>query len=895
MEDKINEVDYRSSMRVQALQKYTHDRFQEEEQHCHQRINHHLNENSNYPGEHMKSQIQNWLEQKLEGYGHCLHHHHDDTALPNENIFSDIHETANGRLFKSRSDETLSQSDNHSGRYRKKEFYESRQEAMQQIRAWQVPSYSKDRSRLKVSDKPPSRGTGNRESEQHVPSRPHMNFDLEPPRQYPVEARVEVKSSNINLGNPPKQHYIDRNAKQEADNHGYMSMGGVQSHAAKFSNVPQPQVYQSQRPVPGYRGPVTHSTPKSKESNLYTMHSGLVRSQTDSVLSRNSPGTPMKQTVQNSAQESSTVGSNSHTYHSSYTGKTDMKPSYSDYQVHQVPRVVNSVKNVIGYTVDTGCKNSSTSDKALPETPKNVNAYSVDTGCKNSSSSDKALPETPKPTFTTFGYDDSLIGSNVLTNIPENQTYSSVHNSVNNVTSQGSNSSHSSRDEQNKTQLTDKSLFSSHNSQGSFGFSPSTQEDPYVEMKSLSPRFHQQTRSSVGLLETDLDYISLSKSHSEDRHLDSRPISRSPMPRSTSETCTALNSRPSPLLTPQQSNRGQLQSPRGQLQSPKGAPRIAPHTFYSSPAQSQTSSFMRTPEKPVPSPKPNFEKTPYPYASVGEVRRERVYTGNLNFKVQPKSSSLSATQNAPENVYTSVKGVQNTKTVNADGHPLISQTYYTQINDRSHVTNSNLASMPLEPRSKTAYQTYLTESQFVANGHDQRESSPNICNNSKEDSSSNPDSGYSSKIYGNRPGSVQAPSCGSTPSSSFSTERGLPSNSNSPYSQYSNTDYEPLPNRQYEDEVQTHVQSWYQRKLQETTQKVYDSWRSERTLGHPQPLPQQAARYPRNGECSDYATINRMHGGRDVHDNGGISVYDSAMPGQQYHIPSTYVMHGSDV
>ena len=88
----------------------------------------------------MPKDLEHWLTDKLASYGHCLNHHHDDSALPPRNLFTDFPHSALGigRLVRSRSDETLSASD-YSGKFRKRDFYASRQAAMQQIRGWELP------------------------------------------------------------------------------------------------------------------------------------------------------------------------------------------------------------------------------------------------------------------------------------------------------------------------------------------------------------------------------------------------------------------------------------------------------------------------------------------------------------------------------------------------------------------------------------------------------------------------------------------------------------------------------------------------------------------------------------------------------------------------------------
>ncbi|KAL4232517.1 Ankyrin repeat domain-containing protein 6 [Mactra antiquata] len=835
IQDHINQVDHKSTMRVQALEKYTHDRFSEEENLCRQRINAKYSEYP--PQDHVKSQIQNWLEQKLEGYGHCLHHHHDDTALPNENIFSEVHETANGRLFKSRSDETLSQSDNHSGRFRKREFYESRQQAMQQIRAWQVPSYSKDRNRIKVTEKQ------NRHNEvpKRSQSRPQLSGEpTDRQRHYPVEPRIEVKN-----------RAPSRSAERpHDDDNTYMTMNGAKKSGNGQQPVyPQPQVYPSNRQTGGgpNHGIVNNSAPKSRESSPYASFNGISRSQTDGNINRN-------------------VSVSSPWQHNTNTASYELKNtnSFSD-------KNLNERKSLTSQTYSP-VKSASSTSFITP-------AY------RNSTSSDHFMPTAPKPTFSTFGYDDSQ--KTAVSNVNSGATPDQEQNVV------------TPRSNEAKTDdLNSQSSLVRQSSQHSYGFTTSGPEE-YVEMKVLSPRLHQRSASSDGLLETDIDRVNVKRSESEDRNL-VRNMTQSPnIPRSTSElhgsfkqnVASSYNSVPkqdsyafsspnpiyssSPYSVQSSQNYQGAVTPKGTVSRQGAGPR------------------QGTGPPPTP-PKPSVRPSPNPYSSVREVQRgnEVKYNGNLNTLTNSNANSGS------EPLYSSVRDVKLNKdsnhnvTVTADVHNSEDIYYHHRA-----VNGLNGQQNQLEPRSKTAYQTYLTETPHYSNENLYRESSPNICNNSKEDSSSNPDSGYSSKIYGNRVNSTTPVSYGSTPSSSFSTDRGLHSNTNSPQSQYSNADYECLPKRQYEDDMQTHVQSWYQRKLQETTQKVYDSWRSERSPGQAMTQQQNSAqktpsvRYFGN---SDYAKIDYTAVSNRLQSNTPMqSSFTST--GSQNHQFATYTMHGSDV
>ncbi|XP_045197652.2 uncharacterized protein LOC123552233 isoform X1 [Mercenaria mercenaria] len=851
MQEQINQVDHRSTMRLQALEKYTQDRFVEEENLCRQRLNERYNEHDNYympNDDHMKSQIQNWLEQKLEGYGHCLHHHHDDSALPNENIFSEVHETANGRLFKSRSDETLSQSDNHSGRFRKREFYESRQQAMQQIRAWQVPSYSKDRSRVKVLEK---QGQTKRSQ-----SRPDLNKVTEQ-RHYPVEPRIQVR-------NRPQSQSVERTVNKPEDNT-YMTMTGTQNNGAigKHSTLPQPQVYPSARKGSGSHGPMGHSTPKSRESSPYASHNGIVRSQTDSGINNNVSNNSLQQTF--GRTESSTEPKRQMSLsEKNLSDRSFMFPDQQQTQTYSVHK---------------------------PET----SSISVNSPYRNSTSSDNFVSSVPKPTFSTFGYEDGQGSRKIPAFSPEQNSADHIDQGQCEMPSSSTpRSNHSGKEEQVSKSFLAPDSFSRQNSQGSYGFTPRNHDDMYVEMKHLTPRLHQRARSSEGILETDIDHVNLSRSQSEERTLELRDTSYTP--NTTRSSSEARNLQSNILHSPNPKSISKQQtgilSPRQQNSFSNGSS----HPVYSSSPYTVQSGTVRSATGPPTLPKPSVQSSSYPYSTVREVKR----VSDVRYNGNTSGANRNINGNVTENAYSTVRDVQTQNisnrnvTVAADVHsPSDIYNSHPMINN----TSSNSKQNQLEPRSKTAYQTYLTENPNFSNENlCHRENSPNICNNSKEDSSSNPDSGYSSKIFGNRANSATPASLGSTPSSSFSTDRGVHSNTNSPQSQYSNTDYECLPKRQYEDEVQNHVQSWYQRKIQETTQKVYDNWRSERSPGKVTPQQQNGGqrlpvRYYGNSDYAkiDYSVVN----GRQQNGQAGIPSYTPS--GQTSHMVSTFVVHGSDV
>ena len=856
MQERIDQVDHRASMRVHALEQYTRERFQEEENLCRQRISQRYQDESDYhvpQNENMKMQIQSWLEQKLEGYGHCLHHHHDDSALPNENIFSDVHETANGRLFRSRSDETLSQSDNHSGKgYRKREFYESRQEAMQQIRAWQVPSYSKDRNKIKILEK-------HRQSElDHKPQyRSHSRQQLSSQQdvsRYPIEPKIEIRNNKTNKENTRVPQYQIHNNEHLGDDSTYVTMnnytrlGAISKPPNTGQEVHDPQ-YQSTK---GSRGPITHSTPKSSDSSPYDSNMGMVRSKTDTRISGNSVNDITR------SQTDTRVSTN--VYNSVYKSETK-----------------SSVPNNVQTPMNTGtCRSvrqlfspGKVQEKDLSYnsaiSPEQTFANTQSSPLRNSTSSDKFGAGVPKPTFTTFGYDDMTDGVTAPANSPEQANGTQNRDtSVPTSSSPRCTGSHSSLEEMVKR----NSIHESHqrqNSQVSTGFIPTAKDDNYMDMSYLSKpgNLHQRSRSSEGLLDDQFEPSNGIRSQSENRTFHSMSNSQSLLSqRPWSESRGNL----------QQSYTDTLQSrPLPQPQVPSS--RTVTHPMYSStPYNSQTAGYTRQTNRPPVAPKPSNNT----YSSIKDMR----YHSNQNSE-----------QCHNVNTYTTVQDVKPKQDINQNFPVKINPLsyYYGQAPATNKMTNYS----QLEPRSKNAYSTYLTGDPQYS-----RENSPNICNNSKEDSSSNPDSGYSSKIYGNR--GATPVSAASTPSSSFSTDRGisLPSNTNSPQSQYSNTDYEGLPKTEYQDEIQNHIQSWYQRKLQETTQKVYDNWRQEKSPGKSRL--NTLSRYPTGNQGnSNYAQIQYVDSRQGVvnipHSSyNGQMGYNGNNPASGFHPPS-YVAHSSDV
>ncbi|XP_076444703.1 uncharacterized protein LOC143282806 [Babylonia areolata] len=165
LQDRIEQLDRRTSQQAHSLDRLTQERLQEERRACQSALEERLvreRHRTQYTVESysqdLQGHLQDWLEQRLASYGHCLDHHHDDSALPPARLFTDVHfgPDGGGRLFRSRSDETLSVSD-YSGKGRKRHFYESRKAAMEQIRGWKVPASASRGANKELSSSPPRR------------------------------------------------------------------------------------------------------------------------------------------------------------------------------------------------------------------------------------------------------------------------------------------------------------------------------------------------------------------------------------------------------------------------------------------------------------------------------------------------------------------------------------------------------------------------------------------------------------------------------------------------------------------------------------------------------------------------------------------------------------------
>ncbi|KAJ8314437.1 hypothetical protein KUTeg_006587 [Tegillarca granosa] len=350
LKERLDQLDHRASQQVHALDKLTRERLQQEEHNCQDRINRRLEEENLHLMKHFnesnKFGVNEWLEAKLASYGHCLDHHHDDTALPSNNIFMDVHVNANGRLFRSRSDETLSQSDNHSGKFRKKDFYESRQAAMQQMRAWQVPQYNnreRERTRQGQIKQTHQYRASPRDISQNERKQMHT-FDLQSPSTVSTG-----QSPNVQSGNDPV----------------YMSKRDYQNQGAIPKRMPHSQTWHNaqefQSPRQRESSTIVHSTPKSRESSPFEMASTrLVKSNTDgsglnrfnqmrqSFPERGSANTNTS-TINQTANLSSSAGQGPQQHEQSSTGGK-VKPPVPAKPTLNTDRSISTPSNCSPYT-----------------------------------------------------------------------------------------------------------------------------------------------------------------------------------------------------------------------------------------------------------------------------------------------------------------------------------------------------------------------------------------------------------------------------------------------------------------------------------------------------------------------------------------------------------------
>lgn len=942
LNNRMYQIDQRTTQQVRELDHRTSQRLTQEEALCQERIRRGLEEERaymehNYQG-NIRMDIQDWLEAKLGSYGHCLDHHHDDTALPSNNIFSEIHQTENGRLFRSRSDETLSQSDNHSGKgFRKKAFYESRQQAMQQIRAWQMPSYSRTnayrvkdsshnvsgphtvtfsnqndvnvRTTTDVHSQNPSREV-TRESVNKNDSRipnggphhlsvnsvPTRQGEVRPPsRNYSPHPRgpspgMQVRGDPVygsfrdypNSAGPPRGSQTLKYNQHPAHSSRLDHMSsprpgtGVPHQSVSDAVYSSPQQYSSQGAVPKripqsqtwhheqYRNmqkrepsPLTHGTPVNKELNSKS----LPRSQTDSsgaVLRSSQPESFRRgEAPRQSVQERGTVSND-------FVRSVESRQSFPE----RGPLNTNSGGNL----------NSSVSSVGAGQGPQ-------DSSRPSSGRSDRPyIP--PKPTFTTFGYDNSKpndrphpsnsVPNSVSDNVPLVSTPRTVSNSEQESPyAHLPNRSRTPHDELDsketysyfaavKTETPKPNEITKSNSG-----KETPKDDMYVSM-SDKPVVRQRTRSSEGLLDSDI-------------------TSAHDMKRSHSSAVPFPNPSNNPLLgdkshfTPHPSQNGKVPN------QPRPNSRPYPNSSVNlSSVEARNSPLPRY--KPEPGPQRGAQ-TESVYVTM-----KGPYGGRQSAIDFDRKGGPYRNYGNRENPYASVRDVSSFRYGNSSSKPGVSyhSTYnvntVTQGQYSLSKSESNLVDKDSDNEGgfTTPRRTVLNASPAVhpsANSPKAVSNYPNAYN--KEDSSSNPDSGYSSKIFGTRAANGNPPSNSCTPSSSFSTDidhsLSTSSNNHSPHPAATHSDYEQIQDVahvfNHGQNLQNRVEGWYQQKLKEAAVRLqegpytdgpkdhnfnpqgYNPQNMNRNFQHPNP---QYKGYPPNQMYNNYRNLPSYIRGSDV-------------------------------
>ncbi|XP_078338519.1 uncharacterized protein LOC111103489 isoform X4 [Crassostrea virginica] len=879
---RMDQLDQRTQQQVRELDHRTSQRLAEEEALCQERIRRGLEHDYH---DNVRMDIQDWLEAKLGSYGHCLDHHHDDSALPSNNIFSEIHQTENGRLFRSRSDETLSQSDNHSGKgFRKKAFYESRQQAMQQIRAWQTPSYSRTNAyRVKGSS---HNVTGPRtvtfSSEDHVngrttadvhsqnPSRevihdPAHNTDSRIPNGGPHHLCVNPGPTRPGEVRPPSRNYSPhpRGPSPAIQNRGDPVYGsfrdfpnssgpprgpqnprhdpqtdrsarldqvssprpgqGVPHHSVSDTVYSSPHQYSSQGAVPKripqsqtwhheqYRNmqkrepsPLTHGTTVNQEIG----NKSLPRSQTDGTgaVLRSSQAENFRrgEAPRQSVQERGTVSHD-------FVRNTESRQSFPE----RGPSNTNSGGNL----------NSSVSSVGAGPGPQ-------DSSRPSSGRSDRPyIP--PKPTFTTFGYDtskpkdrpqpstsvpNSVPGIAPLVSTPRTTLNSDLESPYAHLPNR-SRTPHDEIDSKEtysyfaavKTESPKPNEISKPSS-----MKETFKDDIYMSM-SDKPAVRQRSRSSEGLLDSEI-----TSAHDMKRsHLSSVPVRNPSMNPHSSENTHVNSHLPQTERIPHQVPN----QPR-----PVSRPYPGPPGGHPS-SEARNSPLQRYKPQPVPQ---RGAQTDSVYVTMKGPHPGRQSAVDFDRKGGPYRS-----HGTRENPYASVRDVSSYRYGNSSSKPGLPyhSTYnvntVTQGQYSLSKSESNLVDRDSDEEGgfTTPRRTVLNASPAVrpsANSPKAVVNYPNAYN--KEDSSSNPDSGYSSKIFGARNANGNPPSNSGTPSSSFSTDHdhslSTSSANHSPHPAATHSDYEQIQDVahviHHGQNLQTHVQGWYQKNLKEAALKLQD-------------------------------------------------------------------------
>lgn len=842
LHQRLDQLDKRTSQQVFAIDKLTKERLQREEHNCHGRISKRMQEERNYMlqkyTEQTRMEVDDWLQAKLSSYGHCLNHHHDDTALPNNNIFTDIHENANGRLFRSRSDETLSQSD-YSGKFRKRKFYESRQAAMQQLRAWQDDVKEGKARQTDRLARESNMGQGKIYARQGHSQIGQIQVHSAPMRDSSREEVVRGSKVTFDLLSPStastsRTPFVQSPA-DSTDMRNYDSQGAIPKR------IPHSQTWHSSEqfrntPVKRETSPITHSTPKSRESSPYgtvgsVNRGSMVRSRTTEPegfqrsSQRQNHHHPVDPVYQRSSQRETLNSKPNQTDSSDGFHRTKQRQSFPE-------------------------RGSSNTSAGTNQTSHSSGAGQDPLGSQQSSI---GIGGNAKPTFSTFGYSD--MAQTRSTSVADNMVGSGT-----NKDSDGSNTQQSGSKEDDhyakevspygsvsvvkdgiygisrtnpsirqvpKPPEKPAFLRNGNGSQknSSYGYFVKNKDDMYMSMQPKQPPLMQRTRSTDELLLEDAGITSAHELARKGKNTDKTSGSL----RSLNHTPQHLDGRSSSDQNSNYVSNGQVHQGQGQWpayvrrgQAHTGCPTPVNQQDYSAPASSGQYSgrVIRTPESH--------------YMSMNDD----------HYRMTPVSDKNRINSSRVENPYTSTKDAAQYSRGETTPSPYPAA-YHNRVNhhddydlienvDKYRYPNKTeldkTSEMIISPRENNQVCSTPVSGSHDADHVRNMSNYPNAYN--KEDSSSNPDSGYSSKIFGkglhpgNAPSNSGSPSFNSgTPSSSFSTDHSLStpgqSHTNSPYTPANHADYQQIPasREQHQQNIEMQVQNWYQKKLHEAADK----------------------------------------------------------------------------
>lgn len=890
LKNRMDQLDRKTNMQMDAFDRWSRDRFDDEERNCYRRIDQRLEDHATYRGRGVN--VDDWLESKLSEYGHCLDHHHDDTALPNNNIFMDIHQTENGRLFRSRSDETLSQSDNHSGRFRKRQFYESRQQAMQQIRAWQLPSYGNDRinrnpvvgrrfhNSVQQNSSPQPGGQNFLSPITSPENRPsHTNFistSTSSTARSPYLSHDQIYSSQYDHGAIPKklptsQTWHDasdlRAAVNDTNVHHYSSVYGQRSTMLRDSS------------------PLNHSTPhsKSRESSPYDFMQQRLKNRTDPER------TSSKQTDRTIEYDSKNTKSGIRPIQTD--SRLNQAGNIGNRQYHCSETVLNEANlngvhfnrqndtrhsHIESRNLNNEIRNSDTR-RSFPERGSSNTSTGTNLTSNSSSTGQGPLTESSagkRPTFTTFGYPErNNTHTEALQRDESKQEQAqdsskvslntSVHQSINcNDGDLPTNSSHSVVKPQEDRNPTAEGRLSvpieKTGSQGENYLSKpksisamENRDDMYFIQGQNGQMNRRRSRSSDGiLLEDDLTSAYQMSQKAQNLSSSQQLVFPNSHGRHTYNVQRETLKQTNPVYGSSSSYHNDqrlIQSSRVSSNMPNGPrggeqvhrPYQSDKTDHSQRQYPNEYGLRQYANSPV-----NRSVNNSQYHSALSVNRGH-YQGQETLRQQ----YIEARDIHSSRMY-SVQDKQSGKLYNQGNRdrPILAndssarESHYGRSNGVPTSGRYNVYNPNFQGSSASMYNNH-SNMQRVSNktesnqnshesftGADRNLQSTPIQDKSREDNSSNPDSGYSSKIFGGNTKSGNMPSTSCTPSSSFSTEPTdhniTLSSNNSPHPKVNSADYDQISSvgkRQYQKDLTEHVQQWYQRKLKDAAKNLNET------------------------------------------------------------------------